>query len=82
MSSVEKNSILDTVIVIPLSTYIEKNALPYRYLITKRDSLEKDSDACIYEIRALSKTRVKKKLSKLNSKELYVIQEALCEILV
>ena len=82
MSNAEENAILDTVIVIPLSTYIEKDALPYRYLITKRDSLEKDSDACIYEIRALSKTRVKKKLSKLNSKELSVIQEALCEILV
>ena len=82
MSRADENTILDTVIVIPLSTYIEKDALPYRYLITKRENLDKDSDACIYEIRALSKTRVKKRLSSLNSKELSVIQEALCQILV
>ena len=30
MSSKEENSMLDTVIVIPLSTVIEANALPYR----------------------------------------------------
>ena len=81
MSRIEENSVLDTVIVIPLSTYIEEDTLPYRFLIRKRDRLEKDSDACIYEIRALSKSRVKEKLSKLNSKELSVVQDALCKIL-
>ena len=81
MSRIEENKILDTVIVIPLSTYIEEDTLPYRYLITKRDKLDKDSDACIYEIRALSKSRVKEKLSRLNSKELSVVQDALCQIL-
>lgn len=25
--------------------------LPYRYTVTKRDKLERKSDACIYEIR-------------------------------
>ncbi len=82
MSSADENSLLNTVIVIPLSTYIEQDALPYRYLITKRDRLEQESDACIYEIRALSKVRVKEKLSELNSKELSIIQDALCQILV
>ena len=81
MSSIEENMLLDTVIVIPLSTYIEENSLPYRYTINKRDKLDKDSDACIYEIRALSKLRVKEKLSVLDSKELAVIQNALCQIL-
>lgn len=81
MSSVEENNMLDTVIVIPLSTYIQIDALPYRYFITKREKLEQNSDACIYEIRALSKIRVKEKLSTLNSKELSDIQKALCEIL-
>ena len=81
MSRIEENSVLDTVIVIPLSTYIEEDTLPYRFLIRKRDRLEKDSDACIYEIRVLSKSRVKEKLSKLNSKELSVVQDALCKIL-
>ncbi|HFS85339.1 MAG TPA: type II toxin-antitoxin system PemK/MazF family toxin [Epsilonproteobacteria bacterium] len=81
MSSKEENSILDTVIVIPLSTVIEKDALPYRYLIRKRDKLKHDSDACIYEIRALSKIRVKERLSRLKEDELETIQKALCDIL-
>lgn len=80
MSSREENAILDTVIVIPLSTYIETDALPYRYTIRKREKLERDSDACIYEIQALSKMRVKEKLSVLSSDEVSVIQKALCQI--
>jgi len=75
------NEILDTIIVIPLSTVIEKDALPYRYLITQREKLEKNCDACIYEIRALSKVRVKEKLAVLNNQELEVIQDSLCKIL-
>ena len=47
MSSADEIKILDTVIVIPLSTVIEKDALPYRYTIIKREKLLKDSDACI-----------------------------------
>lgn len=81
MSSTAENSILDTVIVIPLSTYIEHNALPYRYMITKREKLLQESDACIYEIRALSKSRIKEKLSTLEAEELRIIQDALCQIL-
>ena len=81
MSSKEENTILDTVIVIPLSTVIEKDALPYRYLIPKRAKLKHDSDACIYEIRALSKIRVKERLSWLKEDELATIQKALCDIL-
>jgi mRNA interferase MazF len=81
MSDKMDNEILDTVIVIPLSTVIEKDALPYRYMITKRDKLEKDCDACIYEIRALSKIRIKENLAKLETYELEIIQNSLCEIL-
>jgi len=55
LSEYEDNQILDTVIVIPLSTVIEKNTKPYRVYIKKRENLLKDSDACIYEIRTLSK---------------------------
>jgi len=75
------NELLDTIIVIPLSTVIEPNSKPYRIHIKKRDKLQKDSDACIYEIRALSKTRVKEKLAILNNQELELIQKCLCEIL-
>ena len=81
MSERVDNAILDTVIVIPLSTIIEKESEPYRYTITHRDALHQDSDACIYEIRALSKTRVKEKLTKLKEKELLKIQNNLCQIL-
>ena len=80
LSDKDDNEILDTVIVMPLSTHIEEDALPYRYLIHQRDKLQKDCDACIYEIRALSKTRVKEKLSLLTNTELTIIQDALCQI--
>ena len=81
ISDSDDNEILDTIIVIPLSTIVESDALPYRYLITQRDKLQKDSDACIYEIRALSKSRVKERLSSLSSSELDTIQNALCQII-
>jgi len=81
LSDFEDNQILDTVIVIPLSTVIEPDSLPYRFLIEKREKLEKDFDACIYEIRALSKTRVKMKLSTLKTDELNIIQNSLCKII-
>ena len=81
MSSEEENTMLSTVIVIPLSTVIEDNALPYRYPIKKREKLKEKSDACIYEIRALSKIRVKEKLGQITENELKSIQKALCEIL-
>ncbi len=81
MSADDEIEILDTVIVIPLSSVIEQDALPYRFHIPKRDKLEQNSDACIYEIRALSKTRVKEKLSKLSSEELQTVQNSLCQII-
>ena len=81
LSDVDDNEILNTIIVIPLSTVIEKDALPYRFLITSREKLEKDCDACIYEIRALAKSRVKEKLSKLTDSEIETIQNSLCQII-
>ena len=80
LSQKEDNDILDTVIVIPLSTVIEPDTQPYRFHVTSRDKLEKNSDACVYEIRALSKVRIKEKLSKLTADELSAIQKCLCLI--
>ena len=82
MSKKEENQILDTVIVIPLSTVIEKNSEPYRYHIKSRENLQKDSDACIYEIRALSKNRVKEKVATLYHNELENIKNCLCKIIL
>ena len=81
LSDKDDNAHLETVIVIPLSTVIEPDALPYRYTITKREKLQKNSDACINEIRALSKIRFKEKLATLKTEELNIIQEALCQII-
>lgn len=81
MSSKLQNQLLDTIIVVPLSTVIQKDTLPYRLFIKKREKLQKDCDACIYEIRALAKVRVKEKLSALNQDELKVVQESFCKII-
>jgi mRNA interferase MazF len=80
LSQKDDNEILDTVVVIPLSTVIETDTMPYRVLITARDKLLKNSDACIYEIRALSKVRIKEKLAFLNQNEIKTVQDCLCKI--
>ncbi|WP_457564487.1 type II toxin-antitoxin system PemK/MazF family toxin [Caminibacter sp.] len=81
ISGDDENQEFETIIVIPLSTVIVEDAYPYRVFIPKREKLLKDSDACIYEIRALSKIRVKEKLAKVTKNELSLIQKALCEII-
>ncbi len=81
ISGNEDNEILETVIVIPLSTVLVDNAYPYRVFISKRDKLLKDLNACIYEIRALSKIRIKEKLAKVSDDEMDIIKNALCEII-
>ena len=81
LSSKDDNEILDTVIVIPLSTVIELNTMPYRVHIPSRSKLLKNSDACIYEVRALSKTRIKEKLTILDKNEIEIIQKCLCQII-
>ena len=81
MSSDEDNALLSTVIVIPLSTVVEPDALPYRYTLLAREKLSKDSDACINEIRSLSKSRVKERLASLSKDEGAIIQKALCDLL-
>jgi mRNA interferase MazF len=74
-------SIFATAIVIPLSTIIIENNQPYRYFINKRDNLLKDSDACIYEIRSLSKSRIKDKLTTITNLELQEIKNCLNKII-
>ena len=82
ISGADENREFETIIVIPLSSIIVEDAYPYRVFIKKRDKLLKDSDACIYEIRALSKIRVKEKLAELEKNELKTIQKAICEIII
>ncbi len=80
ISDLLDNKFLATVVVLPLSTKIVPESYPYRIFIQKRDNLQKDSDICIYEIRALSKQRIKEKVAVLNEAELQRVQQALCEL--
>ena len=55
ISGDDENSILDTIIVLPLSTQLIDDMSPYRLRLSKRDKLEKDSDVLINHIRTISK---------------------------
>jgi len=61
MSGSKENSIFQTVIVMPLSTIIVKDNLPYRFLITKRDQLKLDSDLVFTKLGLYQKQDLKKK---------------------
>lgn len=80
VSSELDNSYLATVVVLPLSTHIEPKSFPYRMFLPKREKLRSDSDLCIYEIRALSKGRLKEYLASLSKEELQIVQDGLCRL--
>lgn len=79
ISGDDENTILDTVVLMPLSTDLIDNIVPYRMRISKRDGLIEDSDILINQIRALSKTRIKEKVAKLTSVEYDAVIENLCK---
>ncbi len=81
VSNDQDNEILPTIIVIPLSTVLLDDSEPYRLRIKARDRLEKDSDACVNEVRALSKVRVVELLGSLNVSELKQLVSCLCQVL-
>ena len=79
ISGDDENAILDTVILIPLSTDLIDNMDPYRMRLLKRDGLKEDSDILINQIRTLSKTRIKEKVARLTSVEYDAVIENLCK---
>ncbi len=79
ISGDDENSILDTVILLPLSTDLIDDMFPYRLRIEKRENLKQDSDILINQIRTLSKIRIKEKIGKLTPQEYYLVIEALCK---
>ncbi|WP_368031330.1 type II toxin-antitoxin system PemK/MazF family toxin [Arcobacter sp. s6] len=79
ISGNDENSILDTVILMPLSTDLIDDMFPYRIRIKKRDHLKQDSDILINQIRTLSKVRIKEKIGKITSQEYDLLIEALCK---
>ena len=79
ISGDDENTILDTVILMPLSTDLIDNMDPYRMRLLKRDGLKEDSDILINQIRTLSKTRIKEKVARLTSVEYDAVIENLCK---
>ncbi|MCT7557103.1 type II toxin-antitoxin system PemK/MazF family toxin [Aliarcobacter butzleri] len=77
ISGNEENNILDTIILLPLSTDLLDDMFPCRVRISKRDKLKQNSDILINQIRTLSKTRIKEKIAKLTNIEYETILEAL-----
>ena len=75
----EENKILDTIIVMPLSTSLIDDMKPYRVRLTKRENLKQDSDVLINHIRAISKKRVGQKIASISQDEYKEIIENLCK---
>ena len=79
ISGDDENAILDTVILMPLSTDRIDNMTPYRMRIVAREGLKEDSDILINQIRALSKARIKEKIAKITLAEYDAIIQNLCK---
>ena len=79
ISDDDENTILDTVILLPLTTDLIDNMNPYRVRISKRENLKQDSDVLINHIRTLSKKRVGEKIASVNDSEYEIIVKNLCK---
>lgn len=79
ISDNDENAILDTVILMPLSTDLIDNMNPYRMRLFARDGLKEDSDILINQIRSLSKTRIKEKIAKITLTEYDTLIQHLCK---
>ena len=79
ISNDDENEILDTVILMPLSTDLIDNMEPYRIRISKRENLKEDSDVLINQIRTLSKQRIKEKIATVTDEEYQKIIQNLCK---
>jgi len=78
ISNDDENKILDTIILMPLSTDLIDNMEPYRLRISKRENLKEDSDVLINQIRTLSKQRIKEKIATISDDEYQNIIQNLC----
>ena len=79
ISNDDENDILDTVILMPLSTDLVEDMEPYRMRIPARDNLSQDSDILINQIRTLSKQRIGEKIAELTNDEYTLVIAALCK---
>ncbi len=78
ISGDDENSVLDTVVVMPLSTSLVEDMKPYRMRLKKRDNLKENSDILINHVRAISKKRIGEKIAMLSSAEYDELVECLC----
>ena len=79
ISSDDENDILDTVILMPLSTDLVEDMEPYRMRILKRDNLKQDSDILINQVRSLTKQRIGEKIAELTNDEYALVIALLCK---
>ncbi len=79
VSDDDANHLLDTVILLPLSTSLVEDMQPYRKSISKRDNLLYDSDILINQIRTLSKQRIGEKIAQLTEDEYAQVVQLLCD---
>jgi mRNA interferase MazF len=78
LSDSDANQILDTIIVVPLSTHLIDDMLPFRLRIKNRGSLERESDVLLNHIRTISKKRVTSYIDKITDEEYKLIVKNLC----
>ena len=79
ISGDDENKILDTVILMPLSTDLIDDMTPYRVRIQKRQKLKHDSDILINQIRTLSKQRIGEKIASITEDEYMLVIDMLCK---
>jgi len=79
ISGDDENSVLDTVILMPLSTDLLEGMEPYRMYIPKRERLQQDSDILINQVRTLSKQRIGEKIAALSDNEYDLVIKSLCK---
>jgi len=79
ISNDDENDILNTIILMPLSTDLVEDMEPYRIRIPKRDKLRQDSDILINQVRTLSKQRIGEKIAEITKDEYTLVITALCK---
>jgi len=79
ISGDEENQILDTIIVMPLSTQLIDKMEPFRIRLLKREGLKQDSDILINHIRTMSKKRVGIKIASVSEQEYQNVISNLCK---
>jgi len=82
LSKDEDNQILETVVVLPISSQLVENGFPYRIFLPLREGLDKDSNICIYEVRALSKKRIIDVVSSVTDTEMTMVEKALAQVFI